>query len=165
MSTGDISNREEFFGKQLCVCQFTRHTFIMIFIILKNSHSLLFVMVFHRYCISAFIGRADRRTLDRLRATPPERWNLARVHFDDARLEELCFRYRARNARQALTGEELARWQAHRAARLHGGESAALTLRAYFERIDALSKGVDDRGEEVLAALYQYAEGMAAEMA
>lgn len=113
----------------------------------------------------AFIGRADRRTLDRLRATPPERWNLARVHFDDARLEELCFRYRARNARQALTGEELARWQAHRAARLHGGESAALTLRAYFERIDALSKGVDDRGEEVLAALYQYAEGMAAEMA
>ena len=112
-----------------------------------------------------FIGRADRRTLDRLRATPPEGWNLARAHFDDARLEELCFRYRARNARQALNGEELARWEAHRAARLHGGESGALTLRAYFDRIDALSKGVDERGEEILAALYQYAESIAPQAA
>jgi exodeoxyribonuclease-1 len=109
------------------------------------------------------IGHADRRTLERLRATPPAGWTLERVHFQDARLEELCFRYRARNARQALCADELARWEAHRAARLHRGEGGALALAAFFERIDALSCSSDERGDQILGALYDYAESIAPE--
>jgi exodeoxyribonuclease-1 len=108
-----------------------------------------------------FIGPGDRRTLERLRGQPPARWNLARVHLEDARLQELCFRYRARNAPEALTDEERARWEAHRSARLHRGEGGATTLAAFFERIDALSQTVDEAGEEILAALYEYAESIA----
>lgn len=111
------------------------------------------------------IGHADRRTLERLRAAPPAGWNLDRVHFQDARLEQLCFRYRARNARQALSDDELARWEAHRAARLHRGDGGALTLGTFFERIDALSSTTDERGQEILGALHDYGASIAPEMA
>ena len=107
-----------------------------------------------------FVGNTDRRTLDRLRGLGPDKLAQA-VAFDDARLEELLFRYRARNYAQTLSDDELARWEAHRAAQLHEGIGGGLTLAAYFERIDALSETADERGEEILGALYDYAEMIA----
>jgi exodeoxyribonuclease-1 len=62
-----------------------------------------------------------------------------------------------------LNDDELARWEAHRAAQLHEGTGGGLTLTAYFERIDALSENADERGEEILGALYDYAEMIAPE--
>jgi len=109
-----------------------------------------------------FVGNTDRRTLDRLRGLGPDKLAKA-VAFDDARLEELLFRYRARNYAQTLNDDELARWEAHRAAQLHEGTGGGLTLTAYFERIDALSENADERGEEILGALYDYAEMIAPE--
>ena len=108
-----------------------------------------------------FIGNTDRRTLERLRGLSPEKLAQSRVAFDDARLEELLFRYRARNFAQTLNDDELARWEAHRAAQLHEGAGGGLTLAAYFERIDALSENADERGETILGALYDYAETIA----
>ena len=108
-----------------------------------------------------FVGNSDRRTLERLRGLSPEKLALQRVHFDDARLAELLFRYRARNFAQTLDDDELARWEAHRAALLHEGAGGGLTLAAFFERIDALSEGADERGEAILGALYDYAETIA----
>ena len=107
-----------------------------------------------------FIGPADRRTLERLRSQPPARWDLARMHFEDARLDELCFRYRARHAPESLTSEERSRWDEHRRARLHEGKGGATTLQAFFARIDALAQSADERGEEILGALYEYAESI-----
>ncbi len=107
-----------------------------------------------------FVGNTDRRTLDRLRGLAPEKLAKA-VAFDDARLEELLFRYRARNFAQTLTDDELARWESHRAAQLHAGLGGGLTLAAFFERIDALSETADERGEAILGALYDYAEMIA----
>ncbi len=108
-----------------------------------------------------FIGNEDRRRLDRLRALSPESLAQQSPQFDDARLEELLFRYRARNFEATLTTAEHERWEAHRAARLHRGEGGALTLQAFFERIDALSEDADERGEAILGALYDYAEAIA----
>jgi exodeoxyribonuclease I len=107
-----------------------------------------------------FVGNTDRRTLDRLRGLSPDKLAKA-VAFDDARLEELLFRYRARNFAQTLSDDELARWEAHRAAQLHEGIGGGMTLAAFFERIDALSENADERGEEILGALYDYAEMIA----
>jgi exodeoxyribonuclease-1 len=109
-----------------------------------------------------FVGNTDRRTLDRLRGLGPDKLAKA-VAFDDARLEELLFRYRARNYAQTLSDDELARWEAHRAAQLHEGIGGGLTLAAFFERIDALSETADERGEAILGALYDYAEMIAPE--
>jgi exodeoxyribonuclease-1 len=84
-----------------------------------------------------------------------------RVQFDDARLEELLFRYRARNFADTLNADEAARWEAHRAAQLHQGSGGGLTLAGYLERIDTLSETADERGEAILGALVDYAEAIA----
>jgi len=108
-----------------------------------------------------FIGNADRRRLNDLRQSSPEQLAQARPAFDDARLTELLWRYRARNFPASLSAEETEAWEAHRAARLLEGEGGALTLTALFDQLDQLAETADERGEAVLGALYDYAEMVA----
>ena len=115
-----------------------------------------------------FVGPEDRRLLQRIRAMPAieltERLADRQPAFADERLGELLFRYRARNFPDTLTEEEQARWQQHCARRLHEGEAGALTLSAFFEKIDALGEQLaedDERGQDILGALYDYAEQIA----
>ncbi len=110
-----------------------------------------------------FVGNSDRGRLQRLRELAPEQLASKRLAFDDARLEEIVFRYRARNFPDTLSSDERARWDQHRAARLHAGEGGALTVEAFFERIDALSETADEGGQEILAALYDWADQIAPE--
>ena len=111
-----------------------------------------------------FIGHADRRRLNQLRALPAAELAHSRTGFDDDRLEELLFRYRARNFAETLTPEETERWEAHRAARLLEGEGSARGVDALFAEIDTLSASADERGEAILGALYDYAEAIAPEL-
>ena len=110
-----------------------------------------------------FVGDADRRRLLRVRGLSPADLARERVGFDDARLEEIVFRYRARNWPETLTAEETERWEAHRAARLLEGEGGARSVDMLFTEIDALSESADERGEELLGALYEYAEAIVPE--
>ena len=105
-----------------------------------------------------FIGNADRRRLNQLRALSPAELVLDRTGFDDERLAELLFRYKARNFAGGLSAEESQRWEAHRAARLLEGEAGARNVDAYLAELDVLSETADERGEAVLGALYAYAE-------
>ena len=116
-----------------------------------------------------FVSNDDRRALERLRGLSPEaladRVAQGKVAFEDGRLEEILFRYRARNFPDSLSGDETARWEHHRAARLHAGEGGAQTLEAFFERIDTLAQAAeeseDERAGEILSALYDWAEQIA----
>jgi exodeoxyribonuclease-1 len=81
--------------------------------------------------------------------------------FDDARLAELVFRYRARNFPDSLSEQEAEHWEQHRAARLFDGAAGARTVEQLFGEIDQLSETADERGEEILGALYDYAEMVA----
>jgi exodeoxyribonuclease-1 len=108
-----------------------------------------------------FVGNADRRRLNDLRQCTPEQLAKARPSFDDARLGELLWRYRARNFPQSLNADESQAWQAHRAACLMEGEGAALTLPALFDELDRLAESADERGEAILGALYDYADMIA----
>jgi exodeoxyribonuclease-1 len=114
-----------------------------------------------------FVGNEDRRTLQRLRELQPAQLATRHPAFQDGRLEELLFRYRARNFPTTLTEAEHARWLEHCAARLHDGAGGALTLARFFERVDALAEAADDAGDErqqaLLEALYDYAESIAPE--
>ncbi|MGH8805385.1 MAG: exodeoxyribonuclease I, partial [Polaromonas sp.] len=107
-----------------------------------------------------FIGNGDRRRLNQLRALSPAELAHSRTGFDDDRLEELLFRYRARNFGETLTPEETERWEAHRAARLLEGEGGARNVDALLAEIDTLSESADERGEAILGALYDYAEAI-----
>jgi exodeoxyribonuclease-1 len=110
-----------------------------------------------------FVGNGDRRRLNQLRALSPEELAKDRTGFDDGRLEELLFRYRARNWPELLSPEEGQRWEALRVARLFKGEGGARTIEMLFSEVDALSETADERGEEILGALYEYAEAIAPE--
>ncbi len=105
-----------------------------------------------------FVGNTDRRRLDELRGMTGAQLASARTGFDDPRLAELLFRYRARNFAETLSPEEQARWLQHRADCLLHGQGGALTAQALFERIDVLSETADERGQDILGALYDWAE-------
>lgn len=110
-----------------------------------------------------FLPDEDRTRLERLRAVDPLALAAARPAFADPRLEELLFRYRARSFPETLAGDEPARWEAHRAARLHRGAGGAQTLGEFLDRIDVLSDGADERGEGLLGELVDYAHAIAPE--
>ena len=105
-----------------------------------------------------FVGNSDRGRLQRLREASPEQLANKRLAFDDARLEEIVFRYRARNFPETLSPDERQRWEQHRSERLHGD-----VMQAYFDRIDALNESADEDGQAILAALYDWAEQIAPE--
>jgi exodeoxyribonuclease I len=111
-----------------------------------------------------FVGNADRRRLNQLREMSPAELAVSRVGFDDDRLAELVFRYRARNFPQTLSEADQERWEAHRAARLLEGEGGARNVDALFAEIDALQETTDEQGEAILGALYDYAEMIAPEV-
>jgi exodeoxyribonuclease-1 len=68
-----------------------------------------------------FVGNGDRRRLNQLRALSPEELAKDRTGFDDGRLDEILFRYRARNWPELLNEEETERWEAlARGAALQG---------------------------------------------
>ena len=108
-----------------------------------------------------FISNNDRRKLETLRAETPAKLATARPSFEDERLVELLFRYRARNFPDSLSEAEAGQWEAHRAARLFDGAGAARTIEQLFAEIDALSEEADDAAQDVLGALYDYAEAIA----
>lgn len=111
-----------------------------------------------------FINNTDRRRLNQLRALSPAELAHSRTGFDDDRLEELLFRYRARNFPETLSPEDAERWEAHRVAWLLEGEGGARNVDALFARIDTLSETADERGEAILGALYDYAEAIAPDL-
>lgn len=113
---------------------------------------------------NGFIGPADRRRLNQLRELSPQELSVDRTGFDDVRLQELVFRWRARNWPESLTEQEQERWQLHCMAVLLDGAGGARTVEQLFAQIDALSETVEDeRAEEILGALYDYAEAIVPE--
>jgi exodeoxyribonuclease-1 len=116
-----------------------------------------------------FVSDPDRRVLERLRALTPERLAEARPAFEDGRLDELLFRYRARNFPQTLDEAGRERWQAHCAARLHEGAGGGVPLAQWLQRVDELAEQAMERGDEraqaLLEALVDHAEAIAPERA
>jgi len=108
-----------------------------------------------------FVGDADRATLSRLRGLAPDTLAQERPHFRDGRLEELLFRYRARNFAATLGDDERERWQLHCADRLHEGRGGGPTLAAWLDQLDTLSETADERGQDILGALADWASEIA----
>ncbi|WP_075795094.1 exodeoxyribonuclease I [Massilia putida] len=108
-----------------------------------------------------FVSNGDRRRLESLRTEAAPKLATLRPSFEDERLSHLLFRYRARNFPHTLGEEEQQTWEEHRAARLFDGAGGARTIDQLFAEIDALSETADERAEEILGALYDYAEMIA----
>jgi exodeoxyribonuclease I len=108
-----------------------------------------------------FIGNNDRRRLTQLITLAPDKLAEARTGFEDERLEELVFRYKARNFPDILNDDEQERWYEHCTARLQEGEGGARSLEAFYAQLNELSKTADARGNGILATLAEYGESLA----
>jgi exodeoxyribonuclease I len=96
---------------------------------------------------SGFFDRADKAKFSKARASQGQ----AALAFNDARLSELYFRYKARNWPESLDPDERTLWQKHREGRL-----SAETLQAYAAQCDALI-ALNPLHTEVLRALKDWA--------
>jgi exodeoxyribonuclease-1 len=86
-----------------------------------------------------FIGDGDKRRCSEVRASPPALLATRDFGFQDPRLSELLFRYRARNWPETLTADERDRWNAYRRLRLDVDSGWSESTFAQFRaEIDAL---------------------------
>ena len=108
-----------------------------------------------------FVGNNDRRRLTQLITMSPDKLATARTGFDDERLEELVFRYKARNFPHILSEDESELWEQHCAARLLEGEGGVRSLETFYAQINELSKTAGARENGILAALVAYADSLA----
>jgi exodeoxyribonuclease-1 len=87
-----------------------------------------------------FLSDADRRRCAQVRATPPRLLGSRDFGFSQPRLDELLFRYRARNWPETLDAGERQRWDAWRHARLQPGSGLSEPDLARFEAELALMR-------------------------
>jgi exodeoxyribonuclease-1 len=87
-----------------------------------------------------FIGDRDRRICDQVRIAEPEQLASGRWMFDDPRLSELLFRYRARNFPSTLDPQEQQRWQLFCQQRLSDPALGAPTTLAQFHEALAVAR-------------------------
>lgn len=98
-----------------------------------------------------FLPEADRRESERVRRMSPTELAGYRPKFIDPRLEEILFRYRARNFPETLTEIERERWESFRRRRLTiPGARGSLTLAEYFSRIATLRASERDSARQAI---------------
>lgn len=83
---------------------------------------------------TGFLGDRDRRLCEQVRMADPAHLAQERWPFDDERLPELLFRYRARNFPDTLNAEEQGRWKLFCQQRLSSPQwGAPNTLESFDE--------------------------------
>jgi len=109
-----------------------------------------------------FFSRDDSQRMDTIRSTPAE--DLAKLHFsfDDPRLDEMLFRYRARNFPETLDEAEQERWNSYRHERFTLPEKSNRTLNQFYAEIEAIQKASDTIGSQLvlMEELLEYADSV-----
>lgn len=106
-----------------------------------------------------FLGNADAALLPQIQRASPQQLAKARFEFQDQRLPELFFRYRARNWPEMLTPEERARWQEMRLRRLTQGHYGGnVIFEEFSSRIMSLRESckVDESAQQILSDLERW---------
>ncbi len=108
-----------------------------------------------------FFSDGDRRTMQSVVSSSAEELAHSSFVFQDARLPEMLFRYRARNFPDSLSMEEQAQWEEFRFQRLTESDSGAgLCMEEYQAQIEhLLSSGeLPARQRKVLQDLLDYGD-------
>ncbi|KAF1069892.1 MAG: Exodeoxyribonuclease I [Pseudomonas citronellolis] len=106
-----------------------------------------------------FIGDRDRRLCEQVRNAEPARLGKEAWPFDDQRLVELLFRYRARNFPETLSATEQQHWQDFVRARLADAEQGAPNTLANFDAaLQEQMVNANEAGKSILQAWRQYAD-------
>ncbi|MGB0898089.1 MAG: exodeoxyribonuclease I, partial [Psychrobium sp.] len=101
-----------------------------------------------------FFSHHDKNAMERLLQTPPEQLPALEFNFEDKRLDEMLFRYRARNYPLTLSASEQQRWNDYRMNTMDGQGYA------YQLETLALENDSDERKMNILKALFEYANSL-----
>ena len=113
-----------------------------------------------------FVGDADRRLCNRVLAMTPAEFDGLDLPFEDKRLHELLFRYRARHHPESLNEAEREEWQNWRNNRIEFAPDGGLTLDEFDATVAALQQRVGDDADAraLLAVLDEWGQRLRASL-
>jgi exodeoxyribonuclease-1 len=113
-----------------------------------------------------FLGDRDRRLCEQVRTLEPAQLGQGHWMFDDPRMPELLFRYRARNFPDTLNSEERQRWYAFCQQRLSDPQWGAPNTLGDFEQARQRAwESADEAGRRVLDAWQEHASKLKTQFA
>ncbi len=99
-----------------------------------------------------FFSATDKKAMTQIRNTPPEKLATLSFHYDDLRLPEMLFRYRARNYPNTFTNSEWEKWRKFCLEKLN--DNSNISLNEYEQRVKTLqNQGAD---ADMMKALCDY---------
>jgi len=109
-----------------------------------------------------FFSSDDRGRMDKIQQLCADELKHYATCFDDSRLDEMLFRYRARNYPESLNSDEQARWEAFRTDRLSRPEKGKLTSDEFFEALQRLRDEPERSGNDwaILDEVEQYGKSI-----
>jgi exodeoxyribonuclease-1 len=109
-----------------------------------------------------FFSRDDSQRIDTIRDTQADKLAELQLNFDDKRLDEMLFRYRARNYPATLSEEELKRWHDYRHDKFSNPATSHRTMNQFLAEIEAIQQAPDTIGSQLvlLEDLLEYAKSI-----
>ena len=109
-----------------------------------------------------FFSDQAKSQMDIIRSSSPEQLATLDLPWDDERLAEMLFRYRARNFPHTLTHAEQQRWREFCQQRLTQGTGAQLSVEAFIITLENLAEvhQNNDRNMRILQALANYIQSL-----
>ncbi|WP_075185780.1 exodeoxyribonuclease I [Teredinibacter haidensis] len=107
---------------------------------------------------NGFLNDEDKKRCAQLRKASAGQLSETNFVFNDARLNAMVLRYKARNFPESLNSQEQLEWREHKLQRLEGGGDACLSYSEYQAAIVELQKDAPTERLPVLAALQSWGE-------
>lgn len=97
-----------------------------------------------------FFSHEDSNRMDTIRNTPANELAALHLNFDDSRLEEMFFRYRARNYPETLNADEQQQWDAYRKQKFNEPSTSHRTINQLRAEIETIQNAPDTIGTELV---------------
>jgi exodeoxyribonuclease-1 len=96
-----------------------------------------------------FFSRDDSQRIDTIRNTHEKDLNDLHFNFDDERLQEMLFRYRARNYPKTLNDDERQQWNDYRQDKFTNPATSNRTINQFLAEIEAIRVAPDTIGSQL----------------
>ena len=112
-----------------------------------------------------FFSQNDKAVMAQVRSSSPDELREHSFVFEDARLDDMLFRYRARNFPESLSAEELQQWHEFRYYRLTDPEAdVSISMEEFLETTQTLlnDEACSERDRTILEELQDYSDSLLA---
>ncbi len=107
-----------------------------------------------------FFSSDDKSRMQKLRSLSAEELAVVDLNFEDERIPEMLFRYRARNYPDSLTTQEQEKWNAYRTEKFTGDDNKVINFKTFKQMLNDELENPDlnDDKKQVLRDLQQWGE-------